>query len=149
MKSICIIFLLGFFSNLIFAQTPSDDLTNENSLAVSTNLNTTSEGQTKTDQPKVNWESYQNTVSELSQQVVKYIKLPDLISNYNSEMRAVAKVQINSKGEITHVEMEKSIGKTIDEAVIKALYKVAKVTPVLVGGTAQAQAIHLPVVIKP
>lgn len=149
MKSICIFLLVAFFSNINYAQTSSTDVSNENDIAVASNIEPAAQGKTKTLQPDMKREDYRKTVQELNRQFVKYIKLPEVVNNYNSEVQAVAKVHINEKGKITTVEMEKSLGKSIDQSIMRALYKVSKVSPVLVDGVAHAQVVQLPVVIKP
>ena len=88
------------------------------------------------------------SIQELSKKMMKHLRLPDMVNEYNIQGKVLASVQVDAEGNVKDVEIIEGLGKAVDKSVTKAILKVKSIKPIIVNGTASEAKILLPIVIK-
>ena len=88
------------------------------------------------------------SIQELSKKMMKHLRLPDMVNEYNLQGKVLASVQIDAEGKVRNVEIIEGLGKSIDRSVTKAILKVKSIEPIIVNGTASETNVLLPIFIK-
>ena len=88
-------------------------------------------------------------VNELNAQLKKHLKLPSVVQEFNLEGKILVRVKLDEKGKILDTKIVKGLDESVDKSILKALAKIEKVEPIVIGGKATAKTVELSVLVKP
>jgi outer membrane biosynthesis protein TonB len=87
-------------------------------------------------------------IQELSTKMMKHLRLPDMVNEYNIQGKVLASVHVDAEGNVNNVEIIDGLGKSIDRSVTKAFLKVKNIEPIIVNGKASETTVILPILIR-
>ena len=87
-------------------------------------------------------------LKQLSLKLKENLKLPSVVEEFNITGKSLVNVHIDETGKITKSEIVKSLGRSVDKSIQKALKKIEYIDLAELTSAAEATVVQVPVVVE-